>query len=216
MEKLADGNAIYIRGAGAGNVIRRNYIHHLLGDTAMQAAIRTDGGQMDTLISENIIYKCRSQGIKLKLNNRAENNIIVDVLKATHNGKPMPVVFISLREGPMTGAALKHNILYSTRDCEFYNEQKMTGAKTQDRRGRAPANSKDADTENNIYYCASNVALGETFLAKQQADGIDLKSLAIDPLFVDINQGDLRLRNESPALALGFKPIEMNSIGLVT
>ena len=216
MEKLADGNAIYIRGAGAGNVIRRNYIHHMLGDTAMQAAIRTDGGQMDTLISENIIYKCRSQGIKLKLNNRAENNIIVDILKATHNGKKMPVTFFSLREGPMTGGSLKNNIMYSTQECDFINEQKMNGAKTQDRRGRAPANSKDADTENNIYYCAVNEKLGQDFLIKQQSDGVDLNSLATDPLFVDVNKGDLRLRNQSPALTLGFKPIDMNNIGLVT
>ncbi|MDO6487558.1 right-handed parallel beta-helix repeat-containing protein [Colwellia sp. 6_MG-2023] len=215
MEKLADGNAIYIRGAGAGNVIRRNYIHNMLGDTAMQAAIRTDGGQMDTLISENVIYKCRSQGIKLKLNNRAENNIIVDILKANHNGKPMPVTFFSLREGPMTGGSLKNNIMYSTAECDFINEQKMNGEKTQDRRGRAPANSKDADTENNIYYCSVNEKLGQDFLIKQQADGVDLNSLATNPLFVDVNNGDLRLNSNSPALKLGFKPIDMTNIGLV-
>jgi len=216
MEKLADGNAIYIRGAGAGNAISRNYIHHLVGDTTMQAAIRTDGGQMDTLINENVIYKCRGQGIKLKLNNRAENNIIVDILKSTHNGKPMPIRFFSLREGPMTGASLKHNIMYSTEECEFYNEQQMNGAKTQDRRGRAPANSKDADTDFNIYFCAANKDLGKQMLSKQQADGVDLKSLATDPLFVDVTNGDLRLHPNSPALKLGFVPIDMNNIGLVT
>jgi len=215
MQKLADGNAMYIRGSGAGNVFRRNYIHHLVGDTAMQAAIRTDGGQMDTLISENIIFHCRSQGIKLKLNNRAENNIIVDILKAKHNGKPMPVTFFSLREGPMTGASLKNNIMYSTADdCDFYNEQSMTGEKTQDRRGRAPANSKDADTDNNIYFCAPNPSLGEEFLTKQKSDGVDIHSLAIDPLFVDITNGDLRLRKDSPAFKFGFKTIDMSKIGL--
>jgi len=80
MEQLGDGNGIYVRGAGAGNVIRRNYIHHLVAPTRMQSAIRTDGGQRDTLIAENVIYKCASQGIKLKLNNRAENNIIADLI----------------------------------------------------------------------------------------------------------------------------------------
>ena len=79
METLADGNAIYIRGSGAGNIIRRNYIHHLLSTVALQSAIRTDGGQRDTLIAENLIYKCTSQGIQVKLNNRAENNLIVDL-----------------------------------------------------------------------------------------------------------------------------------------
>ena len=62
METMGDGNGIYIRGAGAGNVIRRNYIHHLVTPMIMQAAIRTDGGQRDTLIAENLIYKCMAQG----------------------------------------------------------------------------------------------------------------------------------------------------------
>ena len=61
-------------------MIRRNYIHHLVTPMLMQAAIRTDGGQRDTLIAENLIYKCMAQGIILKLNNRAENNIVADVL----------------------------------------------------------------------------------------------------------------------------------------
>ncbi len=32
----------------------------------MQSAIRTDGGQTGTLITENLLYKCTSQGILLK------------------------------------------------------------------------------------------------------------------------------------------------------
>ena len=48
MQQLNDGNGIYIRGAGAGNIIRRNYIHDLLAPTVMQSSIRTDGGQRDT------------------------------------------------------------------------------------------------------------------------------------------------------------------------
>ncbi|MBM3853302.1 MAG: right-handed parallel beta-helix repeat-containing protein, partial [Verrucomicrobia bacterium] len=80
MELLGDGNGIYVRGAGANNVIRRNYVHHLVAPMQMQAAIRTDGGQRDTLIAENLIYKCTAQGIMLKLNNRAENNIVADII----------------------------------------------------------------------------------------------------------------------------------------
>ena len=80
METMGDGNGIYIRGAGAGNVIRRNYVHHLVTPMKMQAAIRTDGGQRDTLIAENLIYKCMAQGIILKLDNRCENNIVADII----------------------------------------------------------------------------------------------------------------------------------------
>ena len=202
MEQLADGNGIYVRGAGAGNVIRRNYVHHLVAPTHMQAAIRTDGGQRDTLIAENLIYRCASQGIKLKLNNRAENNIIADVIR--------PRAYIALREGPMTGATIKRNILYhsSAKACTFI-EQDRRG-----RRGRKPALVRDIDADHNIYYCAADRSLAERLLEKQQDDGVDMHSLAVDPLFVDPANGDFRLRPNSPALRLGFAPIDLSKVGL--
>jgi len=202
MEQLGDGNGIYVRGAGAGNVIRRNYIHHLVAPTRMQSAIRTDGGQRDTLIAENVIYKCASQGIKLKLNNRAENNIIADIIR--------PRAYIALREGPMAGATLKRNILYhpAGMQCTFI-EQDRKG-----RRGRKPALMKDIDADHNLYFCVGNPREGREALAANQRDGVDAHSLADDPLFVDPSKGDFRLRPGSPALKLGFVPIDLSRIGL--
>ena len=44
--------------------------------------------------------------------------------------------------------------------------------------------------------------------------GFDRHSVFADPLFVDYANGDFRLRPESPAFALGFRPIEVHRIGL--
>lgn len=210
MLKLGDGNAIYIRGAAEDNIIRRNYIHHMVGKTQMQAAIRTDGGQTGTLISENLIYKCTSQGILLKLNNRAINNIVADVLA------PPRGYYLSVREGPMTGASIQGNIFYALRETgEFINELPPgTEGGTEDRRGRALARVKDADTDYNIYFCKANPEKGKARLAKNQEDGVDLNGLAVDPLFVDPENGDFRLKPESPALKLGFVPIDQSKFGL--
>jgi len=206
MEKLGDGNGIYIRGAGAGNVIRRNYIHHLVGPTASQSAIRTDGGQRDTLIAENLIYKCVSQGIKLKLNNRVENNIIADVLKHRESIRG----YLPLREGPMTGATIKRNIFYhtSSESCVF------VGQDPKPRRGREPALVKDIDMDNNLYYCVDNPGESRKALAEYQRDGVDAHSLAVDPLFVDPANSDFRLKAGSPAVKLGFIPIDLSKVGL--
>ena len=211
MEKLGDGNAIYIRGAGAGNVIRRNYVHHLVTPMIMQCAIRTDGGQRDTLIAENLIYKCTSQGIMLKLNTRVENNIVADVIA------PPRGYYLSVREGPLTGATITRNIFYSSNpESQFINELPARGkAKSEDRRGRALARAADAETDSNIYWCTVDRKLGRKFLKKQQADGIDAHSLAVDPLFVDPENGDFRLKSDSPALKLGFVPFDFSKAGLV-
>jgi len=210
MEELGDGNAIYIRGAGAGNVICRNYVHHLVAPMHMQAAIRTDGGQMDTLIAENLIYKCTSQGIILKLNNRCENNIVADIIA------PPRGYYLSLREGPLTDAVIQRDIFYSVnKETVFIDELAPgKGRTTEDSRGRALARAKDADTDYNIYYCDANSELGKTMLKKQQTDGVDRHSLAVDPLFVDPENGDFRLKPNSPALRLGFVPFDMPKVGL--
>lgn len=210
METMGDGNGIYIRGAGADNVIRRNYIHHLVTPMLMQAAIRTDGGQRDTLIAENLIYKCMAQGIIIKLNTRAENNIVADVLA------PPRGYYLSVREGPLTGAVIKRNIFYSTgKDTTFIDELPARNSKkSEDRRGRALARAKDADTDYNIYYCTADPELGNAMLEKQQHDGIDAHSLTVDPLFVDAENGDFRLNPNSPALKMGFVQFDMSKVGL--
>jgi len=47
-----------------------------------------------------------------------------------------------------------------------------------------------------------------------RVDGIEEHSISADPLFVDVKNGDLRLRPDSPASKLGFKPIDITKIGL--
>ena len=49
--------------------------------------------------------------------------------------------------------------------------------------------------------------------AAWQATGLDRHSVIADPLFVDSARDDYRLRPESPAFALGFKPIPVEKIG---
>ncbi|MDF7825949.1 right-handed parallel beta-helix repeat-containing protein [Pontiellaceae bacterium B12227] len=210
MQRLGDGNAIYIRGAGAGNVIRRNYIHHLVTPMIMQCAVRTDGGQMDTLIAENLIYKCTSQGIMAKLNTRVENNIVADVIA------PPRGYYLSVREGPLTGGTIKRNIFYSHKpDTEFISEL-ASGNKnaSEDRRGRKIARVADADADYNIYYSTANPELGEDLLRKNQADGVDQHSRAVDPLFVDPENGDFSFKPGAPALEMGIIPIDLSKIGL--
>jgi hypothetical protein len=205
------GNLIeHMGGAGSGNVIRRNYVHHLVNPMKMQAAIRTDGGQRDTLIAENLIYKCMAQGIILKLDNRCENNIVADIIA------PPRGYYLSLREGPLTGATIKRNIFYSVRNETVFIDELPPGKgrKTEDSRGRSLARAKDADTDYNIYYCAADPALGRTMLAKQQGVGVDAHSLSVDPLFVDPENGDFRLRPNSPALEMGFVPFDESKVGL--
>jgi hypothetical protein len=47
-----------------------------------------------------------------------------------------------------------------------------------------------------------------------QKRGHDTHSIITDPQFVDAGQLDFRLKRDSPARQLGFKPIDTDSIGV--
>ena len=211
MQILGDGNGIYIRGAGPGNVIRGNYIHHLVSPIHGQSGMRTDGGQMDTLFTGNLIHRCNSQGMTLKLNNRFENNIIADIMSPRG-------IYLKIVEGPSTGASNKRNIYYSTlADCTFISEPGSgTGLVGEDRRGRVPARMKDFDSDHNIYFCRADRSLGEKTLGRLQRDMVDANSRAVDPMFVDPENGDFRFQPGSPALEMGIVPFDLAKVGLRT
>lgn len=211
MERLGDGNGIYIRMAGEGNVIRRNYVHDLVGGS-LQTAIRTDGEQHGTLIAENVITRCVGGGITQKLDNRVENNLICDLLEPddprnpTHNAQRG---FILLREGPVAGAAFTHNVLYQPNgEIPFYD------AAVGGRKGGGPPVLKDAEVDYNLYYCGGSPGAGARFLERARKQGMDRHSRAGDPLFVDWRHDDFRLKPGSPLLKTGFIPIDMSRMGL--
>lgn len=71
----------------------------------------------------------------------------------------------------------------------------------------------------NVYFHAGgNGTLRAVGLPQESFDnwrklGFDAHSLVADPLFVDAAKGDFRLRPESPAWKVGFKPIPVEKIG---
>lgn len=124
MQRFFDGNGIYLSDVGCGNIIRRNYIHHLCG-RGMQQAIRTDANLKETTIAENIIYNCTGGGINTKFyENHVENNIIADIrdivfVNSANELKKMFIGYISLLEvyeragmPPNASLRVQRNIFY--------------------------------------------------------------------------------------------------------
>ncbi|MCH2119288.1 MAG: right-handed parallel beta-helix repeat-containing protein, partial [Pirellulales bacterium] len=75
-----------------------------------------------------------------------------------------------------------------------------------------------AECDFNVYFQAAGAEMGfngiqELSLAKWREMGLDNHSKVSDPMFVDFENGDYRLKPESPALALGFESIDTSQIG---
>jgi hypothetical protein len=67
----------------------------------------------------------------------------------------------------------------------------------------------------NLYYRTDGqpIHFGEWTLAEWRARGQDRDSLIADPLFVDPSAGDFSLQPRSPAIKIGFKPIDLSHVG---
>jgi Right handed beta helix region len=215
MERMGDGNGIYISGTGKENNIYQNYIHHLDGD-GVASGIRCDNDQYETMIDGNVLYKIRSAqtGISTTETNHIVGNIIVDLIPSRRPiTKPNIVhgyIAIPNSTWPIEGARIKHNIVWSPRaDYWPIVEHRSLSTGAGDR-------LKDTHTDYNLYFCPADPLWGQRHIDEQRRYGVELHSVSADPMFVDVEHGDLRLRPDSPARALGINIWDISIAGLLS
>ena len=211
MEAMGDGDGIYISGTGERNLIRRNYIHDCDSDH-MADGIRCDDDQHETIMEGNVICRVRriGQGICSKGKNDMLNNFLVDLRPSRLPIRPERVVrgYIGLIVNPVTGSRIERNVLVSRlNDCSVYSQDRRYG------RGGEPR-LRECQADYNLYYCAGDPQWGLKHLEREQALGVEIHSLAADPLFVDLDRGDFRFKPESPAGRLGIQPVDFSAFGL--
>ncbi|MBI2298103.1 MAG: right-handed parallel beta-helix repeat-containing protein [Armatimonadetes bacterium] len=197
----------------SGNIIRYNLILDSVGmictaDGAIVTPHFTWGVYLDdyssgTTIYGNIIARTHNGGVCLHggQHNVIENNVIVEA----HDH----MVRLQPRDAFMQGSRFEHNIVVWSRP-----ETQMVFCWDTSRRDLFTA------WDSNLYFLTTGdlATLDKpwTYLgnwAKWRAAGFDEHSQIADPLFVDAAHDDYRLRPDSPAFKLGFKPIPVAQIG---
>ena len=214
METMGDGNAIYISGTGKENHIYQNYIHDIDGD-GTASGIRCDNDQYETILDGNVLYKIRSAqtGISTVEMNHIINNIIIDIVPSRRKISKPNIVhgYISLPDPtwPIEGARIQRNICWSPR-ADYLPIIEYRSFST-----GAGERLKDTDTDYNLYWCPNDPQWGQRHINEQKAYGAELHSLSADPLFVDVEKGDLRLQPNSPASTLGIPVWDISIAGLL-
>ena len=169
-----------------------------------------DNSPMDVTVYGNIIVGNVLGGVMVLGAGRNvlfENNILVD-------SSMSQIYYGSISSGGSYGPSadirfLRNIVYYSSPNALLANVRGL------------PTKTVLAESDYNIYFNAGGSLLidlpdvppEETF-SKWLSLGYDTHSVVADPGFVDAANGDYRLRPDSPAHELGFKPIPVERIGL--
>ena len=192
--------------------------------------IYLDNYASNCFVYGNTIVRGGTVGIYVQggQNNMIENNIIVDALCATHFGgwwQPQ-------MEGFMTGNHFSRNIIYRTSPTPsvIHRHIGYTTEAISDAIGQSDHNVlfnagnggftvlesssplSDLEDSKRVFPCWPRVT--EVSYEQWQTMGFDRESVIGDPLFVDPAGDDYRLQSNSPALQLGFVPIDVTRAGV--
>ena len=184
---LADMGGIYTLGTCTGTVIRNNVFHDVWSSTYGGWAIYFDEGSTGVVAENNVAYRCKSNGFHQHYgkDNTLRNNI-----------------FALSQEAQIARTRKEdHFTLRFERNIVYWKEGKLLSG------------NWDGDQfrwEKNLFWNPGGTkGLPDAWKEK----GLDKDSVIADPLFVDPDKGDFTLKPDSPALKLGFQPIDVSKVG---
>lgn len=200
---LSDMGGVYTLGDNTGSFVRNNWIWEVNGyaDNGSPAwGLYTDEGSHGFVFCDNLVEKCRDGAIHQHYGseNVYSNNLCLTFSK---DG-----VWRSRAEDHVTIRVMNNIFWWTEPEAGTY------------RGGGNFESTKDLPADNNVYWCAAGKVKETAFKGesweKWRALGHDAKGVIADPLFVDPAKGDWRLKPESPALKLGFKPFDWHDTGV--
>lgn len=192
---LSDLAGVYTLGPSEGTVVRNNIVHDVRAARYGGWGLYTDEGSTGILLENNLIYDvfdgCFHQHYG------KENIFRNNILAFSDQGQ----VAITRAE-PHLSFTFDHNLVY-------WDEGKLLGY-------GGWANHPNVAFHTNLYWKVGGWAFdlaGQDWKAWQAA-GNDDGSILADPLFVNPEARDFRLKRGSPALKLGFKPFDLSLPGV--
>jgi parallel beta-helix repeat protein len=194
---LSDMGGIYTLGIQHGTVLRNNLIHDVNAFTYGGWGLYTDEGSTGILLENNVVYRCKSAGFH---QHYGKENVLRNNIFALNRENQL----MRTRPEPHISFTFTNNIVY-------FDSGNLLGSDW---------SNDHYVMDRNVYFdtrLAANpdkLKFGNATWSEWKARGHDEHSLMADPLFVDPAQFDFKLKPESPALKMGFKQIDVSTVGV--
>jgi hypothetical protein len=194
---LSDMGGVYTLGIQKGTAVRNNLIHDVSSFTYGGWGLYPDEGSTDIIWENNIIYHCKSAGFH---QHYGKDNVVRNNIFAFNRENQI----MRTRPEPHISFIFTNNIV-------LFDSGNLLGSDWSNDHYVMDYNIY-FDTRTNSSPASLNFA-GMKLGAWRQR-GHDLHSIIADPQFVNASAFDFDLNPESPALKLGFKPIDTRKIGI--
>lgn len=189
---LSDMGAIYTLGLNPGGTIRGNHIHDVSCYGYGGCGIYPDQGSSFFAIEDNVVHHTQTGPFSLHYGRdlTLRNNIFA--LSQTE-------AIARSRQESVRAVTAERNIVYLT-------HADMIGGGWSNGTGLF---------RNNLYWRKGGLpaVFNAQAFTDWQESGQDAGSSIADPLFLDPEAADFTLRSDSPALAMGFQPIDLTQVG---
>ena len=193
---LSDMGGIYILGKQPGTKVLNNLWHDVAGFRYGGWGIYFDEGSSGILAESNVVYRTTHGGFH---QHYGETNYVWNNVFAFGRDQQIQ----RSRAEPHLSFSFETNIVY------FDSGTLLSG----------DWSGTNFLMDWNVYFHArpnaNALTFGNSSLEQWRERGRDHNSLIADPLFFAAKAGDFRLRPDSPALKLGFQPIDLSRVGVL-
>lgn len=201
---LSDMGGIYLLGKQPGTIVRGNVVHDVTSSHYGGHCIYTDEGSSYILIENNICYGGNSTGVHQHYGrmNTIRNNIFAKAGEEpvrSSMAELHPSIILD-RNIIVSDGTASYRAGYGRQNTGYF--QKMCGTNNIHFNTKGDVKIFDIGTK--------SFTLEEV----QTAYGLEDGSIASDPKFKDYENNDFTLAEDSPALLVGFEPIDTSDVGV--